>query len=85
MTTKEKLVHRIKCCPSDFRYAELVTLLALFGYKEDFGGKTSGSVVHFIDEEKDSITIHKPHPGTVVKKPYLRAIVEHLVKRGYIK
>jgi peptidoglycan/xylan/chitin deacetylase (PgdA/CDA1 family) len=85
VTAKEKLLKRLLATPTDFTHDELTRLLAGYGYREDTGGKTSGSLVHFIGDDGSSITIHKPHRGNAVKRPYLRAIIEHLRKQGHIK
>ena len=48
MSTIDKLIERFKAFPADFRFDELVRLLAYFGYEENNKGKTSGSRVAFM-------------------------------------
>ena len=52
MSKKEKLLQRIKQKPKDFTYTELETLLINLNFKEVSKGKTSGSRVEFLHEEK---------------------------------
>ena len=81
MSKKEKLAARLKTRPTDFTYAELRTLLSGMGYVEDSKGKTSGSRVSFIHEEtKHMISLHKPHPGNILKRYQIDLIVEELMK-----
>ena len=76
MGTKEKLVDRLKSQPKDFTYEEAERLLTLFGYTKSNKGKTSGSRVMFIDEQKRKILLHKPHPGNILKTYALKDIIE---------
>jgi hypothetical protein len=83
---KEKLIKRFLGKPKDFTYAELVTLLTYFSYREDSAGKTSGSAVRFIHEKTSHIIrIHKPHPDPELKPYVLRLVIGELRKEGHIK
>ena len=84
MGTKEKLVDRLKSQPKDFTYEEAERLLTLFGYTKSNKGKTSGSRVMFIDEQKRKILLHKPHPGNILKTYALKDIIEKLIRNGNI-
>ena len=84
MGTKEKLVDRLKNQPKDFTFEEAERLLTLFGYTKSNKGKTSGSRVMFIDEQKRKILLHKPHPGNVLKTYALKDIIEKLIRNGNI-
>jgi hypothetical protein len=84
MTQVEKLVERFKKVNSGFKYAELVRLLAHFGYEEQSAGKTSGSRMRFINADKDIISIHRPHPGDEMKSYAIRQVRQALVDRGLI-
>ena len=84
MGTKEKLVDRLKSQPKDFTFEEAERLLTLFGYTKSNKGKTSGSRVMFIDEQKRKILLHKPHPGNVLKTYALKDIIEKLIRNGNI-
>ena len=84
MGTKEKLVDRLKSQPKDFTFEETERLLTLFGYTKSNKGKTSGSRVMFIDEQKRKILLHKPHPGNILKTYALKDIIEKLIRNGNI-
>ena len=84
MGTKEKLVDRLKSQPKDFTFEEAERLLTMFGYTKSSKGKTSGSRVMFIDEQKRKILLHKPHPGNILKTYTLKDIIEKLIRNGNI-
>lgn len=84
MGTKEKLVDRLKSQPKDFTFEEAERLLTLFGYTKSNKGKTSGSRVMFIDEQKRKILLHKPHPRNILKTYALKDIIEKLIRNGNI-
>ena len=84
MGTKEKLLDRLKSQPKDFTYEEAERLLTLFGYTKSNKGKTSGSRVMFIDEQKRKILLHKPHPGNILKTYALKDIIEKLIRNANI-
>ena len=67
MGTKEKLLERLKGMPTDFTFAEAERLLTSFGYTKSNKGRTSGSRVMFIDNQKRKILLHHPHPGNILK------------------
>lgn len=52
MSEKEKLKQRLLSGPKDFSYNELKSLLNTIGYFESNKGKTSGSRVAFVNENK---------------------------------
>ncbi len=80
MGTKEKLVDRLKSQPKDFTFEEAELMLTLFGYTKSNKGKTSGSRVMFIDEQKRKILLHKP----LLKTYALKDIIEKLIRNGNI-
>ena len=59
-------------------------MLHLFGYTKENKGKTSGSRVMFIDEQKRKILLHKPHPGNILKRYALENIIEKLIRNKNI-
>ena len=68
--------------PKDFTYNELIKVLGGFGYFEQQG---SGSRVVFFNENlKHSIKLHKPHPGTILKRYQIDIIIEELKTKGLI-
>ena len=77
MSQKDKLIKRFCQKPKDFTYDELRTLLLYFGYEEDDSG--NGSRVKFYNKElSDVISLHKPHPGNIVKQYILKMVMEKL-------
>jgi hypothetical protein len=67
VTRQEKLIERLKGRPRDFRWEELVRLLASLGYSEVARGKTGGSRRRFIHATGPTLSFHKPHPGNIVR------------------
>lgn len=61
MSTKEKLIARLKGKPKDFTFDELETLLNYFGYELSSKGKTNGSRIMFVSSVYGNIMLHKPH------------------------
>ena len=47
VSRKEKLINRLKSCPKDLTFEEVINLLQYFGYEEYHKGRTSGSRVIF--------------------------------------
>ena len=84
MGTKEKLIDRLKSLPADFTFDEAARLLQRFGYQKENKGKTSGSRVMFIDEQKRKILLHKPHPGNTLKRYALESIIDKLIRNKNI-
>ena len=80
MSGIEKLIVRILSLPKDFSWEELVKLLSHFGYSEIDSGKTSGSRRKFADSENRIISLHKPHPGNILKYYQVKQILEHLIE-----
>lgn len=83
MSTKEKLIERFKRLPNDFTFEETVRLFAAIGFTLHQKGKTSGSRVMFYKEDL-SFDMHKPHPGSIVKRGTIKSIYDFLTKKGLI-
>jgi hypothetical protein len=84
MSKLEKTIERLKSRPKDFTYSEAKRILESFGYNEYNKGKTSGSRVIFSNEDKDSILLHKPHPGNELKLYVIDQLIDFLSDRGLI-
>jgi hypothetical protein len=83
MTQYEKRITRLFSKPKDFRYSELVSLLASLGYQEIKTGKTAGSRVAFCHSKtKNIIRLHRPNPGDILKMYQLEMIIDLLVSEG---
>ena len=85
MSRTEKLLQRLLSIPRDLTWEELVKILAQFGYTELKKGKTGGSRRKFADEKKNIITLHKPHPGNIVKGYAVKQVIVHLKEKGYLQ
>lgn len=77
MSQKEKLVARFRTIPNDFTWDEMKRMLRGFGYEPEEG---EGSRVHFIDGAELKISLHRPHPGNIVKKYVLRQVDDRLME-----
>lgn len=84
MTKRDKLLNRFLTKPKDFTWQELINLLGHFGYKNIGSGKTGGSRVRFIHPHYPPITLHKPHPTTILKKYQIDDIFNTLKQEGLL-
>lgn len=84
MGRKEKLLERFLETPKDFRWDELTRLLKSLGFSEIKTGKTGGSRRKFSNSRGLVLTLHKPHPGKIVKAYILREIREKLIAEGIL-
>ena len=82
MGKNEKLTDRLRSKPKDFTWDELVKVLGLFGYEEQKTGKTGGSRRKFVDASNNVISLHKPHPGSIVKAYVINDVIQHLTVNG---
>lgn len=85
MSRSDKLVARLMSEPKDFTWEELIRLLSFYGYREFKKGKTSGSRRKFVDANNNIISLHKPHPSTIMKLYAIREVIAHLKEKGHIK
>ena len=85
MGTFEKLLARFLARPKDFTYDELKRLLGKLGYTETTKGRTSGARVSFKEEKTGHlISLHKPHPGKIVKEYIIKQVIKSLQEQGKI-
>ena len=84
MARQEKLVRRFRGRPNDFTWQELVRLLEGLGYSEAGTGKSGGSRRRFIHPAAPAINLHKPHPGSVVKRYVIGDILRLLTEENLI-
>ena len=68
VTQRDKLIRRFRACPQDFAWQELVRLLKGLGYREVRTGRSGGLRRRFIHRDAPAISLHKPHPGNIVKR-----------------
>jgi hypothetical protein len=85
MGTKEKLIERFKRQPKDFTFDELTSMFRILGFELSQKGKTSGSRVEFVNNEKElSFGAHKPHPDSAIKSYVMKQILEFLSSNNLI-
>ena len=85
MAKIDKLIARLLSNPTDFTWEELIKILSHFGYEELKKGKTGGSRRKFADETKNLISLHKPHPGNILKRYQIDLVIATLKERRKIK
>ncbi|MDP2413051.1 type II toxin-antitoxin system HicA family toxin [Daejeonella sp.] len=85
MSRFEKLQRRFLSVPKDFTWEELVKILSAFGYEEIIAGKTGGSRRKFKDSNNNIISLHKPHPSSILKEYTISDVINHLKINGHIK
>ncbi len=78
MTKVDKLNERFQGDPIDFTWEELKKILFLHGYVEINPGKTAGSRRKFKNKDHRIISLHKPHPGNIVKRYVIKKVKKHL-------
>jgi hypothetical protein len=85
MGTKEKLIERFKRQPKDFTFNELIRLPQALGFEVSQKGKTSGSRVEFVNNEKElSFGASKPHPDSAIKSYAMKQVLEFLTSNKII-
>ena len=84
MSKNDKLVEKVLSNSCDITFSEIIKFLKIFGYSLSNKGKTSGSRVVFTDDNGSKIYFHRPHPGNIVKKAYIREMIFLLAKEGKI-
>ena len=85
MSKIEKLLSRFLNSPSDFTWEELKKILTHFGYIEMPNGISGGSRRKFVDNDKNVISLHKPHPKNILKRYVIKLVTEHLIQHRKIK
>jgi len=78
MSKIDKLIEKLKSKSKDFTWDELVKALKYFGFKQIGQGKTGGSRRKFVNDKKEVIILHEPHPQKVLKSYQLDIIIECL-------
>ncbi|QYS89590.1 type II toxin-antitoxin system HicA family toxin [Flavobacterium columnare] len=78
MSKIEKLIERLKSKPKDFTWEEMLKVLNYFGYEELSKGKTGGSRRKFVNQNKQIISLHEPHPQRILKAYQLDIIIDFL-------
>ena len=64
MTRSDKLIAQLLSCPSTYRFADFLKVMASYGFEMDSKGKTSGSCVRFYrPSDGRMFVMHAPHPS----------------------
>ena len=85
MGTKEKLIERFKRQPKDFTFNELIRMFQALGFEIGQKGKTSGSRVEFVNNEKElSYGDHRPHPDSAIKGYVMKQVLEFITSNKLI-
>ena len=83
MSKEEKMIERLKACPSDYTYSEAKALANRFGYVEKNKGSTSGSrVLFYREKDEKKIMLHKPHPGDIMKGYAVKQLLDKFKENG---
>jgi len=61
-----------------------MTLLSGFGYRQMSGGRTGGSRVKFLHDNRPPTILHKPHPTTVLKRYQMEQVRDMLKAEGLL-
>lgn len=69
--------------PSDFKWEELVAVMAHYGYKQ-MPSKGSSSRRFYSESTEAAIVLHKPHPSTELRRYAVRNVLKHLIENGII-
>lgn len=84
MGQKDKLMQKLKSHPKDFTFDEAETLLNYFTYNRSNKGRTSGSRVMFVSNDRAPILLHKPHPRKELLDYQIKQLIEVLEQEGLI-
>ena len=84
MARRTKLIRRLQSRPTDFRWDELVRLLEGLGYSQVRSGATGGSRRRFVHPDAPAISLHKPHPGNIVKRYVVDDVLSLVTEAGLI-
>ena len=85
MGKKDKLLNKLKNKPKDFTFEEAESLLEYFSFHRENKGKTSGSRVSFVSDERSTkILLHKPHPEKELRTYQVKQLIEFLEQEGLL-
>ena len=84
MARRAKLIRRLQRRPKDFTWHELVRLLEGLGYSQVRAGATGGSRRRFTHPFAPAISLHRPHPGNIVKRYVIDDVLSLLTEAGLI-
>lgn len=83
MTRTDKLIAQLFSCPSTYRYAVFIKVMASYGFEMNSKGKTSGSRVRFYRlSDGRMFVMHESHPSDELTAGTIRNIVRFLQDVG---
>ncbi|MFQ9231431.1 MAG: type II toxin-antitoxin system HicA family toxin [Collinsella sp.] len=83
MTRVDKLIAQLFGCPSTYRFADFLKVMASYGFEMDTKGRTSGSRIRFYRPSDGRIFVmHAPHPSDELTAGTIRNIVRFLQDAG---
>ena len=82
-TVKKKAITRLKSEPKDYTFDELEKLLKSLGFNISNKGRSSGSRVAFV-HDKVVISLHRPHPGNVLKRYQIKQVIDVLSREELV-
>ncbi len=81
MSKRDKLIARFLSRPKDFTYAELITVMGNYGFKEEQG---AGSRAWFVNDAGIVFNLHRPHGKKPLKDYQIRDARTALKNAGQI-
>lgn len=85
MSTKKKLLDRLKNLPTDFEIDELDRLMKQLHCEKRTRGATSGSAIAYVHiPTKRTWNAHSPHPENYLKKYQMKSVLKFLNDVGEI-
>lgn len=85
MSTKKKLLDRLKSLPTDFEIDELDRLMKQFNCEKRTRGATSGSAIAYVHTPTNrTLNAHSPHPKKYLKRYMMVDVLNFLRDVGEI-
>lgn len=85
MSSRDKLVSKLKSKPKDFTCDELTRLMTNLEFEEKASGSTGGSRRKFFHPKTSLIiNLHKPHPRPILKAYLIEQIIKKLEEERLI-
>lgn len=83
MSKRQKAIDRLLSRPSDYEWAELTSLMDVFGYELRTTGGSGRKFIH--SETQATLFMHQPHPGKILKAYQVREAIYFLKQEKHIQ
>jgi predicted RNA binding protein YcfA (HicA-like mRNA interferase family) len=83
MSKQDKLLRRLMSKPKDFEWSEAVAILESLGFETIKGGGSKRKFKH--TKTNALISLHEPHPKSIMKLYAIELIIGTLVEGGFLK